>query len=53
MEGIVSVQGTGELGLVGKGQEVQYADICNVDLGWMKGKANEVGRDRSETCMSC
>lgn len=38
-----------EPGLIGKVQEAQYADICNVELGCIGGRANEVGRDRSKT----
>lgn len=38
-----------EPGLIGKMQEARYADICNVEMGCIGGKANEVGRDRSKT----
>lgn len=38
-----------EPGLIGKVQEAQYAGICNVELGSIGGKANEVERDRSKT----
>lgn len=42
------MQGTvRESSLVGKVQEVQYAGICDVELGCKGDKANEVERDRS------